>query len=769
MFDKAPTGSPSAVATNSTDQADATQLAEEGTVLLKNSGSVLPLTSSDGSIAVIGADASSSPQTDGGGSAGVNSSGTVSPLQGIQAAAPSGTTVTYNDGSSDSSAASAAAAASVAVVFANLGESEGSDLSSIDLGTTQDNLITSVAAANPNTIVVLNTGSAVTMPWLSSVKGVLEAWYPGQEDGTAIANVLFGSYDPSGHLTVTFPTSLSQVPASTAAEFPGTGGNVEYSEGIDVGYRWYDSQNLTPLFPFGYGLSYTSFSFSNLHVGALTAGGAATVTATVTNTGSRSGADVAQLYVTDPSASGQPPLQLEGFQRVNLAAGASTTVTFPLTQQNLQYWNSSSNAWATSTGNYTVSVGDSSASLPLTGTLAVASSQLGAPVTLANPGPQASLTGSAASSVTLSGADTTSGQTLTYSATGLPAGLSISAAGVISGTPTAVGTSTVAVTAKDGNGAYATQSFVWTVSPGTNAHIVTVTTPANQTSTVGTAASLQIGATDSASGQTLTYAATGLPAGLSINSSTGLISGTPTTGGTSTVTVTVTDTTGAQRVDVVHLDRGLQHAVPAGWTSRPAARRRRRSRPTRTTPAAAPPPTTNAISTTGVTNPAPQSVWQHNRYGNFTYTIPGLTPGASYNVRLDFAEEYWTAAGIANLQRPHQRQPGADQLRHLRHRRRRVQGGRRTVHRHRQQQRHHLHPVRHGQGQRPGQRHRDLPGRRRHDHQHRHRHQPRQPDRRPSAPPPASRSPPATRRPARPSPTPPAACPPGCRSTPPPA
>jgi beta-glucosidase len=477
MFDKAPGGSPSAVATNSTDQADATQLAEEGTVLLKNSGSLLPLTSSDKSVAVIGADASTSPQTDGGGSAGVNSSGTVTPLQGIQAAAPSGTTVTYNNGSSDSSAASAAAAASVAVVFANLGESEGSDLTSIDLGTTQDNLITSVAAANPNTIVVLNTGSAVTMPWLSSVKGVLEAWYPGQEDGTAIASVLFGSYDPSGHLTVSFPTSLSQVPSSTTAQWPGTGGTVQYSEGIDVGYRWYDSKSLTPLFPFGYGLSYTTFSFSNLHVGALTAGGAATVTATVTNTGSRSGADVAQLYVTDPSASGQPPLQLEGFQRVNLAAGASATVTFNLTQQNLQYWNSSSNAWATPAGNYTVSVGDSSASLPLTGTLAVASSQLGAPVTLANPGPQAGLAGSAASSVTLSGKDTTSGQTLTYSAAGLPAGLSISPGGVISGTPTTDGTSTVTVTATDGDGASAAQSFVWTVSPGTGSSTAAPTGP----------------------------------------------------------------------------------------------------------------------------------------------------------------------------------------------------------------------------------------------------------------------------------------------------
>ena len=181
MFDKAPSGSPSATATNSTDQNDATQLAEEGTVLLKNSGGILPLSAADKSIAVIGADASTSPQTDGGGSAGVSSSGTVTPLQGIQAAAPSGTTVTYNSGSSDSSAASAAAAANVAIVFANLGESEGSDLSSIDLGTAQDNLITSVAGANPNTIVVLNTGSAVTMPWLSSVKGILEALVSGPE------------------------------------------------------------------------------------------------------------------------------------------------------------------------------------------------------------------------------------------------------------------------------------------------------------------------------------------------------------------------------------------------------------------------------------------------------------------------------------------------------------------------------------------------------------------------------------------------------------
>jgi beta-glucosidase len=467
LFDKPATGSPGQTATTPANQASALQVAEEGTVLLKNSGSVLPLSSGDTSIAVIGADASTSPQTEGGGSAGVSSSGTVTPLQGITAAAPAGTTVTYNNGSSASSAASAAAAAKVAVVFASDFESEGSDLSSIDLGTTEDNLITSVAAANPNTIVVLNTGSAITMPWLSSVKGVLEAWYPGQEDGTAIGAVLFGSANPSGHLPVTFPASLSQVPASTAAQWPGQNGTVQYSEGVDVGYRWYDSHNLTPLFPFGFGLSYTTFSYSNLAVGALAKGGTATVTATVTNTGSRAGADVAQLYVTDPSASGQPPKQLEGFQRVSLAAGASTTVTFHLAQANLQYWSSSANNWATSTGNYGIAVGDSDASLPLAGTLAVASAQLGQPVTVTSPGPQEGLAGTAVS-VPVTGADTTSGQTLSFSATGLPAGTSISGSGTMSGTPSTAGTSTVTVTAKDGAGAQASQSFTWTVLPSSD-------------------------------------------------------------------------------------------------------------------------------------------------------------------------------------------------------------------------------------------------------------------------------------------------------------
>jgi beta-glucosidase len=464
LFDKPATGSPAETATSAADQSTALQIAEEGTVLLKNSGGALPLGSSDSSIAVIGADASASPQTAGGGSAGVNSSGTVTPLQGITAAAPSGVKVSYNDGSSDSSAAALAASSSVAVVFASYSEAEGGDLTSIDLGSADDSLISAVAAANPNTIVVLNTGSAVTMPWLSQVKGVLEAWYPGQEDGSAIAALLFGNADPSGHLTVTFPTSLSQVPASTPAQWTGENGTVQYSEGIDVGYRSYDSRGLTPLFPFGYGLSYTTFAFSNLKVGTLPAGGAATVTATVTNTGTRAGADVAQLYVSDPAASGQPPRQLEGFQRVSLQPGASQTVTFPLTQRNLQYWNASSNSWATSTGGYGISVGDSDADLPLTGTLNVTSAQLGQPVAITSPGSQEGPAGTAVS-VKVTASDGNGGQTPTFTATGLPAGTSISPAGAITGTPTTAGTSTVTVTAEDSVGAQASTTFTWTVVP----------------------------------------------------------------------------------------------------------------------------------------------------------------------------------------------------------------------------------------------------------------------------------------------------------------
>ncbi|MEZ0095054.1 glycoside hydrolase family 3 C-terminal domain-containing protein [Streptacidiphilus sp. EB129] len=465
LFDRPAAGSPAQSATSTTDQSAAAALAEEGAVLLKNSGTVLPLTSSARSVAVIGADASTSPRTAGGGSASVNSSGTVTPLQGITARAGSGVRVTYDDGSSAASAAALAASSTVAVVFVSDFESEGSDLPGIDLSSADNALISAVAAANPDTVVVLNTGSAVTMPWLSSVKGVLEAWYPGQQDGTAIASLLFGDTDPSGHLTVTFPTSLAQVPAGTAAQWPGTNGQVQYSEGVDVGYRWYDANHLTPLFPFGYGLSYTGFSFGNLKVGPLTAGGAATVTATVTNTGTVAGADVAQLYITDPAASGEPPKQLAGFARVSLTPGASQTVSFPVTQSNLRYWDATGNAWATSTGDYTVAVGDSAANLPLSGTLAIASSQLGAPVTVPQIPEQEGAVGTPVS-VPVPASDNSGGRTLSFTATGLPAGTSINAStGSVTGTPTTAGTTTAQVTATDTDGARASSSFTWTVVP----------------------------------------------------------------------------------------------------------------------------------------------------------------------------------------------------------------------------------------------------------------------------------------------------------------
>jgi beta-glucosidase len=459
LFDRSPSGSASATVTSAAHQAEAASLAEEGTVLLKNVDDALPLGSADSSIAVIGADASLSPQTDGGGSASVSSSGTITPLQGIEAAAPSGVSVKYDTGILPVTAAALAKSSSVAVVFVGDSDTEGADETGIDLSLTDNALISAVAAANPNTIVVLNTGSAVTMPWLASVKGVLEAGYPGQEDGTAIASVLFGDSDPSGHLTVTFPTSLSQVPAGTLAQWPGLLGQVQYSEGLDVGYRWYDSKGLTPLFPFGYGLSYTSFKFSDLRVGPLAKGGTATVAATVTNTGSRSGADVAQLYVTDPAADGQPPRQLEGFQRVSLQPGQSTTVTFELTQQSLQYWDTSTNAWATSAGDYAIEVGDadSASSLPLSGTLSVNADQVGSPVTVASPGPQEGLAGTAVN-LRIAATGATS-----FTANGLPAGLVISADGSITGTPTTAGTATVDVTARDANGAQATTSFLWSV------------------------------------------------------------------------------------------------------------------------------------------------------------------------------------------------------------------------------------------------------------------------------------------------------------------
>ncbi|WP_432828930.1 glycoside hydrolase family 3 C-terminal domain-containing protein [Dactylosporangium sp. CA-092794] len=454
LFDKAPTGSPSANVSTAAHADVARRGAEEGTVLLKNTG-ILPLsTATTHSIAVLGVDGGAGVQSVGGGSATATSSGTVWPLTGIQnRVAGTSTTVTYNDGTNLTNAVNLARGSDVAIVFAsnNYGN-EGSDQTTIDLPGSQNQLISQVAAANPRTIVVLHTNSATTMPWLDQVAGVFEGFYAGQQVGTATAALLFGDANPSGKLPVSFPKSLADVPAHTAAQWPGANNQVQYSEALKVGYRWYDSQNIAPLFPFGYGLSYTSFGFSNLQVGALN-NGKATVTATVSNTGSRAGTEVVQLYVGAPAAAGEPPRSLKGFQRVTLNAGQSTTVTFTVTAKDLAYWNTSSNAWTTASGTYQISVGNSSRSLPLTGNLAVTAATVPSNL-LPNPYGMSSPVGRPVSwAFGAAGA--------TYTATGLPAGLSISAAGVISGTATSAGTSTVTVTASTG----ASATFVWTTTP----------------------------------------------------------------------------------------------------------------------------------------------------------------------------------------------------------------------------------------------------------------------------------------------------------------
>jgi beta-glucosidase len=496
LFSQPRTGSTSATVTTPGHVSLATSVAEAGTTLLKNDGSVLPL-SAGRSIAVVGPSASISPTYAGGGSAYVIPSGTVTPLAGIQAAAGSGTTVTYQQGlpadtalpaipSADlspayaatpfggsytgtltapetgtyvlaitnscgcytstylslngthlidnpgtppvstysvavnltagktytlsisgassqllwgtpsalapgiASAVAAARSASVAVVVVSDDtESEATDRPSLNLPSAQDELISAVAAANPHTVVVINAGAPVAMPWLPSVAGVVDAWYPGQTNGTSLASVLFGQTDPGGHLPVTFPSSLSQVPASTTAQFPGNGSTVQYSEGIDVGYRWYDAKDIAPLFPFGFGLSYTQFAFGGLSVSRAVTDGTqdVRVSATVTNVGHRSGSEVAQLYLGDPSSTGEPPRELAGFQRVSLAPGQSARVSFVVTPQQESWWSDSANGWTQTAGPYRVYVGDSSAlaNLPLRGSFTMAATPGARQVTVSAP------------------------------------------------------------------------------------------------------------------------------------------------------------------------------------------------------------------------------------------------------------------------------------------------------------------------------------------------------------------------------------------------
>jgi len=247
----------------------------------------------------------------------------------------------------------------VAVVFAGDAVSEGADRTDLTLPGDQDALIEAVAAANPRTIVVLNTVGPVLMPWLGKVAGVVEAWYPGEQDGAAIAALLFGDENFSGKLPQTFPADESQGPGATAETFPGVNGEVRYAEGVDVGYRFYDVHHQVPLFAFGFGLSYSKFHLGGLNARPDASGGL-DVEAEVTNMGPRSGAQVPQLYLGFPSPAGEPPWQLKGFQRVSLEVGQTAKVRLHLKPEDFEVFDVQGGKWTPVHGTFALKVADDS-------------------------------------------------------------------------------------------------------------------------------------------------------------------------------------------------------------------------------------------------------------------------------------------------------------------------------------------------------------------------------------------------------------------------
>ncbi len=389
LFDHPPREGASVAAADVTTASDsrlALEVSEAGTVLLKNAGSVLPLAGNHRTLAVIGGPAGQAGAESvygGGGSSHVpayTDAPVVAPLDGIENLARSrGDRVVSDVGTDPAGAAEVAKGADVAIVFASDAEGESFDRPGLKLqsgdclltcsysSSDQDLLIGSVARANPHTVVVLDTGGPVLMPWINQVQGVLEAWYPGQQDGNAIASILFGSVDPSGKLPQTFPASEDQLPTATPQQYPGVNGRAVYSEGLLVGYRWYDTKDIAPLFPFGFGLSYTHFAFSGLSVKPRSNG--ADVSFVVRNTGPRAGAEVAQVYLGDPRSTGEPPKQLEGYSKVTLAAGQSKKVSISLGQRGFSYWDVSKQGWTVAPGCYAVMAGGSSRWLPLKGRL----------------------------------------------------------------------------------------------------------------------------------------------------------------------------------------------------------------------------------------------------------------------------------------------------------------------------------------------------------------------------------------------------------------
>ena len=377
----------------------ARKIEESGIVLLKNEHSTLPLNAGRlRSIVVIGAH-SDVGMISGGGSAQVDPIGgnaimppgggatrwleeiwfPTSPLKAIQARAP-GVTVKYDSGADPASAAAAAKGADVAVVFAYMWASEGMDLPGLTLPHHQDDVITAVATANPHTIVVLETGNPVTMPWVNAPAAILEAWFSGSDGADALGNILFGAVNPSGKLPNTFPRSEADLPHPTLTlpppesdHFNGPASpeqwakglppfQVSYDEGIKVGYKWYDAEKKPVLFPFGYGLSYTTYRYSELKV---TPGDKVKVWFTLSNTGAREGAEIAEVYAALPAAAQEPPKRLVGFSKVKLAAGEKKTVTIEIDPKYLSIFDEAKHGWTLVPGDYTVMVGGSSDKLPL--------------------------------------------------------------------------------------------------------------------------------------------------------------------------------------------------------------------------------------------------------------------------------------------------------------------------------------------------------------------------------------------------------------------
>ncbi|HEU5400890.1 MAG TPA: glycoside hydrolase family 3 C-terminal domain-containing protein, partial [Terriglobales bacterium] len=325
------------------------------------------------SIALIGPFAEKAV-TGGGGSSHVVPLYTINPPQGIRNVA-SVAKVEVDDGSDIAKATALARASDVALVMVGMVDTEGRD-HSLTLGDAQNKLVEAVAAANRRTIVVLKTGSSVLMPWVDKVPAILEAWYPGEEDGNAVADVLFGKVNPSGRLPITFPRALEDVPASTPAQYPGEDGTAHYSEGVFVGYRHYDAKNITPLFAFGFGLSYTNFEYSNLRISrkeiALSKPETVTVAVTVKNTGKIAGAEVAQLYLGLPGNQiPEPPRQLKGFQKVVLRPGEAQRVRFQIKSRDLSFWDVKNHQWKISPGEVSVMLGSSSRQIRLSGKLRV--------------------------------------------------------------------------------------------------------------------------------------------------------------------------------------------------------------------------------------------------------------------------------------------------------------------------------------------------------------------------------------------------------------